>query len=204
MHRQTDSHYAHETYFGPHRFASWGIQFEEALATGAERFLEVGKGTGVLAYALSKVGKTVLTVDPDPALVPDVIAALPDLPVATESVDAVLCFEVLEHLPFETFRECMQEMSRISRKWVVLSIPNRIPLLRFMVDGPGLHFSRAWPRPRKIPNDPLFEDHCWEIGAGVAEKDVQEQIQGTGLDICRSFRPWAWPYHHFFVCRKAE
>jgi len=196
--------YFDEAYLQPWRFAAWGIQFREAVATGGQSFLEIGNGPGILAYALRKAGKAVVTVDPEPSLGPDIMAALPQLPLDSESVDAVLCFEVLEHIPFDMFAESVREMSRVSRRWVLFSVPNRIPVLRFMIDGPRLHFSRGWPWRRRASSDPLAEGHYWEIGAGVTAEDIRQRMGKNGLTICRSFRPWVCLYHHFFVCEKCE
>lgn len=69
--------------------------------------LDVGCGSGHLAAALADAGHEVLAVDPDPAMVhltrtragiSATTGALPDLPVAEGSVDAVVANFVLNHV----------------------------------------------------------------------------------------------------------
>ena len=45
------------------------------------------------------------------------------LPFLDGSFDLVLCCEVLEHLPEETFSRTLDELRRISRKYILISVP---------------------------------------------------------------------------------
>jgi len=45
------------------------------------------------------------------------------LPFSDRSFDLVLCCEVLEHLPDEMFRRTLSELRRVSRKYVLISVP---------------------------------------------------------------------------------
>ena len=50
--------------------------------------------------------------------------AIIDLPFENESFDAVTCLEVLEHLPQEDFRKGILELQRVSRKHIIITVPN--------------------------------------------------------------------------------
>lgn len=47
-----------------------------------------------------------------------------DLPFQNESFDMVTCLEVLEHLPREDFRKGILELQRVSRKHIIVTVPN--------------------------------------------------------------------------------
>ncbi|MHC9540243.1 MAG: class I SAM-dependent methyltransferase [Vulcanimicrobiota bacterium] len=51
------------------------------------------------------------------------IARLDRLPFADQSFDAVLCVDVLEHLPESYFDGALQEMARVARKAVLIVVP---------------------------------------------------------------------------------
>ncbi len=46
------------------------------------------------------------------------------LPFAPASFDLVTCFEVLEHLPYQMFPHALRELERVSRKYIIVSVPN--------------------------------------------------------------------------------
>jgi SAM-dependent methyltransferase len=52
------------------------------------------------------------------------------LPFADASFDAVICLEVLEHLPQETYKRTLEELQRIARRYLLISAPNSEDLRR--------------------------------------------------------------------------
>lgn len=90
-------------YCRPPRFASFSYQVKEALATEPTNILEIGPGNGVVTFLLQSAGAHVETVDFDPALRPDHVASVLELPLESDSFDVVICCQVLEHLPWESF-----------------------------------------------------------------------------------------------------
>ena len=56
---------------------------------------------------------------------PDVIGALPSLPVRNGQFDIVCAFEVLEHIPLDQLSICLREMRRCASERVLLSVPDQ-------------------------------------------------------------------------------
>src|SRR4051812_17219292 len=123
-------HYFRRGYDTPKRFASYWHQTDLSLKYAPKTVLEIGPGNGFLSTYLRRAGLDVTTVDLDPELKPGVAAALPQLPFADGSFDLVVCFEVLEHIPFESFVECLREIRRISRGSVAISLPDAERVLK--------------------------------------------------------------------------
>ncbi|MEM4218087.1 MAG: class I SAM-dependent methyltransferase [Candidatus Methanomethylicaceae archaeon] len=46
------------------------------------------------------------------------------LPFKSASFDLITCLEVLEHLPSDGFNEALRELQRVSRKYIIVSVPN--------------------------------------------------------------------------------
>ncbi len=68
------------------------------------------------------------------------------LPFPAASFDLVTCFEVLEHLSHETFPLALQELQRVSRKYIILSVPHREVLSESLVWCPrcSCAFNPSW------------------------------------------------------------
>jgi len=56
-----------------------------------------------------------------------------NLPFRNNNFDFVSCFEVLEHLPLEDFRKGILELQRISRKYIMITVPNNQHLEQSLV-----------------------------------------------------------------------
>src|SRR5262249_34963101 len=125
--RATGEHYWSRDYNSKERFCSFWHQVDETLSLEPETVLEVGPGSGIVTYCLRHAGIQMTTVDLDAELGPDVVGSVTQLPLADGSFDAVLCCEVLEHLPWEEAEAALGELARVTRKGVVLSLPDVTP-----------------------------------------------------------------------------
>jgi len=47
-----------------------------------------------------------------------------ELPFGAQSFDLVTCLEVLEHLSYETFCKALEQLQRVARKYIIISVPN--------------------------------------------------------------------------------
>ena len=50
-------------------------------------------------------------------------ASITDLPFEDNSFDAVTCLEVLEHIPVPDYKKAISELARISKKYLIISVP---------------------------------------------------------------------------------
>lgn len=58
------------------------------------------------------------------------------LPFEDESFDLVTCMEVLEHLDQEDYEKGVSELQRVSRKYIILTVPNNQDLVALLVMCP--------------------------------------------------------------------
>lgn len=197
------SHYAFNSYMTKKRWASTWYQLREVLSHDPNDVLEIGPGLGILTSALSKFGVSVTTLDIDPELTPDVIATATDIPLPAESVDVTCAFQILEHMPFGDSLKSMSEMCRVSRKAVIISLPDAKTCWPTTITIPKIGpFHIMIPRPFFRPEEHVFNgQHFWEIN----KKDYPLNKVSKHFSIAahsfnmRTFVAHENPYHRFFV-----
>ena len=202
------SHYAADSYNYKPRYYSYVEQIMETANLKPSHVTEIGLGNGFTTRGLRDFGIEVTTVDFDATLCPDIVASVCSISLPDNSTDGSLCFQVLEHLPFEQFPIGLKELARISRGWVFLSLPDcrssfRVDLAR------GWSEIKYWQRmlnnfpPRKPQMHQFDGQHYWEIGkAATPENLVLDTIRKAGLRVERHYRLHLNPYHHFFLLYK--
>ncbi len=171
--------------------------------------LEVGTGDGVVRRCVGPLVASYTVMDINPRLKPDVLADLREpQPALAARFDAVVCTEVLEHLPFEDLARCLGHLVACLRPGgrLFLTLPHRKGHMlvvtprqtlwkwRFPVGLTSL--SEAYNRfvRRRIWIDP---HHCWEIGDGrVRRADVEAVLAARGLATERFD---ALPYCDYWV-----
>ena len=193
-------HYLGRGYNSKERFISYWHQIDEVLKHEAQCLLEIGVGNHFLADFVRRLGKRIITADINPALLPEVVGSIGALPFADQSFDLVIACEVLEHLPLASLKPAMQELHRVTSRWVVLSLPNAIRANWLQMSVPRFGILRCKREFPWLPRWPKIPDHYWEIGhAGVSERSLVEIFGQTGFTVEASYRVLENPYHHFFV-----
>lgn len=206
MEPQTDKEwYQFKKYAGADRFVSYYHQLAEVVALSPKTVLEVGVGDQVFGNYLkanTKIAYESLDVAND--LNPTHHGSIDAIPLNDASYDVVCAFEVLEHLPYEKFEPALKELLRVSRKYVVISIPHFGPPIKFLLKLPFLPEIRfAWKLP--YPKVHRFNgQHYWELGkkdfpVSRVRVDIEKHAR-----IMKEFVPFENQYHHFFTLEKVS
>lgn len=199
----------HESYFAiPYekkgRFASYWHQIQEIIETRPESILEVGVGGKFVFHYLTHKGHRVTSLDILADFGPDICGSVLNCPFKSNSFDTVSCCEVLEHLPFENFPAILQELHRIAKNRVVISIPDVSFKLRLWVQLPKIgDIIKLIPFPfkRKIPH--VYDgQHYWELGKkDFPIEKIHAEIEAAGFEVLKSYRVFEF-YHRFFILQK--
>lgn len=202
---QVDPEHYGADYDTRRRFLSYWNQIDQIRRVDPENLLEVGIGNGFVGRYLRNEGFSHHSVDFDPRLEPDTVASVTELPFDDGSYDVSCCFETLEHLPWSDLVPALRELARVSRRFVLISLPDVTPYVRVKL---GAGFRRALvdlalDYPRLLPKKHRFDgQHHWEIGKrDYPLERVRAAIDSAGLTATRTHRDYEDPYHRFFVCR---
>lgn len=100
----------------------------ELIPSDIESILDVGCGNGAFLNSLSdNFKKTGLDMSEEAlrhVKAPTVLGNSSELPFEERSYDLVTCLEVLEHLPQKDFLLTLNELTRVSKKYILISVPN--------------------------------------------------------------------------------
>jgi ubiquinone/menaquinone biosynthesis C-methylase UbiE len=186
------------------RWASYYYQISEVIKLKPEKIIEVGSGNGTVRNYLSNLGIKVMAVDIEKENNPDILASVEKIPVVDNFVDLILCAEVLEHLPFDKFIDCLKEIKRVTKKYAIISLPHW-----------GRHFAMEFKLPyfKKIqwqykfslfPKKHKFNGyHYWEIGKKDYKLNlIKNKMLEAGFEIIDDYIAFEMPYHHFFILKK--
>lgn len=203
MKQVNKNHYDFEAYSHEARWVSYFFQLKETLVLKPKNILEIGCGDKVFSsFIKNTTDIEYKSVDVAEDLKPDIIGSVDKLPCADSSFDVVCAFEVLEHIPFEKFEECLLEMKRVSSKNVCISLPHFGPSVEFLFKIPFLKRIRV---AFKIPYHPAHEfngEHYWEIGKkGYSAKKVKKILKKL-FYVKKEFIPFGNQYHHFYILEK--
>ncbi len=196
------------SYFDKARWISQYRQIREVLGCGPASVLEIGTGPGVLGAVVKLQGVRYQSMDIDPALGPDIVGSVTDIPLGDGQFDVVCCFQVLEHLPYECLERSLSEMLRVAKNRVVVSLPDARPARAVSLF-----------RPRKGPKAVVLDSpfwratehafdgqHYWEINKrGYRLRDIRNGMEklalARGFTSVKTYRVPENTYHRFFVIR---
>lgn len=197
-------HYEFARYMDKNRWASVWHQLDEVLRLKPINVLEIGPGPGIFKHAATLFGIRVETLDLDPDLKPDYVGSATALPFADSSYDVVCAFQMLEHLPYEFALQAFEEMVRVSRCHVIISLPDARPVWPYRLHIPKLGtFSLLFPRPFLTQREHVFDgEHYWEINKkGYALPRIVCNL-GRLCPLVKTYRVFEDPYYRFFVFKK--
>ncbi len=119
----TREHY-YQGYDSLERFISYFYQIKSVIDLKPSNVLEVGIGNKTVSDYLKRSGYQVTTCDFAKDLEPDVVADVRMLPFKDDKFDVILAAEVLEHIPFDEVAKALSELRRVSKKYLIVSIPS--------------------------------------------------------------------------------
>jgi len=208
MEKQVEKeHYRFSTYMTKERWCSIWHQLDEVLKLQPENVLEVGPGTGLFKLIAENFRIKVDTLDVEEELNPDIVASATEIPISDRSYDVVCSFQMLEHIPFNMSIEAIKEMVRVSRKYVIISLPDAEVCWSYSLYVPKLG-KKTWlfRKPLSTIKEHEFDgEHYWEINKkGYELKIVEEWLKDAVNDfqLTKTYRVPENPYHRFFVFSK--
>jgi SAM-dependent methyltransferase len=200
---EPSTHYARRYLTLPRMVTHWHQANEVARVTAAQgSVLEIGPGSGHTTWVMRQWGLQVTTLDFDPKLRPDAVGDVTRLPFADKSFDSTIAAEVLEHIPFADFATALRELKRVSRSYVIVTLPAPFVGVSALINWPlleprGLFLGLPYWRKHAFNGE-----HHWELGKrGYELRRITDVITRSGLAIERRFRPAPSLYCYFFVCR---
>lgn len=203
--KQVDkSHYDFDSYMSKQRWSSVWHQLDEIQKTKPSSVLEIGAGLGVLKAVAKRFDIDIKTLDIDPELEPDYLSSVVNMPFNNEEFDVVCAFQMLEHLPYDVALQAFQEMVRVSKGKVIISLPDAKAVYRFLLQVPKLgSIEFFYTRPRLSSLKHKFDgEHYWEINKkGYSLKKIMKDFSSFAL-LENNYRVNENPYHRFFIFNK--
>lgn len=192
-------------YDSKRRFVSYWHQIREILNLQPKRVLEVGVGNGFVSKYIRDRAINLTTVDYDAGLKPDVVADVKKLPFEDGAFDVVAAYEILEHLPYEESLQGLNELRRVSKRHVLISLPDATRSVRIEFPVPGWKKFQLLISAAVLPRRHMLtkSGHHWEIG----KKDYPlsrliQDINKKGLHLVKTYRVYENPQHRFFILKK--
>jgi len=197
-------HYFSDNYNHKARWLSFFYQIKLLKKFQPQNILEIGPGNGWTTRILRDLNFNVKTVDIDKDLSPDYVAGVENLPLEDNSFDVVCAFEVLEHLSFDKFASNLKEMARVSKKYLIISLPDhRRILFHLLLKMPFINYKNIFFKIPSFKKHVFDGQHYWEIGKkGYSVSKIKEEIAKSGMKIVESFVPSDAPTNHYFVIEK--
>ncbi len=189
------SHYKFFSYMEYGRWCSLWHQINNINKYQNKKILEVGPGGGVVTKVLKDSGVNIQTIDIDPDLDTDYIGSVTDLPFESGSFDVVVAYQVLEHLPYEKSLKAFEQLIRVCRQAVIISLPDVTLGVRCMLNNYNIHASiNLFPKVHRYDGQ-----HYWEIGKkGFSLKKVCSDFEKMAK-LKNSYRVFEYPYHRYFI-----
>ncbi len=121
--QQSSNVYKETIYDDPGRFRSYYYQVKFITELKPESILEIGVGNKTLVNYLREHNLKIHSCDIDEGLEPDFVGDIRKLPFKDNEFDVVCAFQILEHIPWEDVPKAFTELQRISKRYVIFSVP---------------------------------------------------------------------------------
>lgn len=203
------ANYDFNKYVSKGRWNSFYHQINEIIKTEPDSILEIGVGTGISKCILKDIlHYNYESMDIDEELNPDHTGSVLNIPFADRQYDVIGCFQVLEHLPFIDFEQALSELFRVSKKAVIISLPDAEQVIRIQI--PRLIREKLFKKPFTKMKQHIFNgEHYWEINKkGYELNKITKKINNISnrfnFILDNEYRIIENPYHHFFVFKRQQ
>lgn len=170
---------------------------ETMIPEDVERILDVGCGDGAITNRLA-TRWDVTGVDTSATALTHVEttsiqASATRLPLPADSFDLILSSEMLEHLLPDAYARAIAEMRRVSRRYLLISVPYREDLKFRTVRCPRCH----------------WRGHVWGHKQAFTAESLAADLEGFTAVETRTFGPpqeppwpawWMWTTHRILRC----
>ena len=172
-------------YVSKWRWSSYYIQLNEILNVKPHNVLEIGVNCNILSSLIKTIPLIEYkTLDINKQNNPDYIGSVTDIPLPDKKCDVVCAFQVLEHLSFDEFETAICEMMRVSKKYVMISLPHSGRIV--------FHHSKQ---------------HIWEVGTVGYELDIINEYFSiiatkNHFKVEKEYQNKENEYHHFWIFKE--
>ena len=200
--------YKHENYDDMERFISYYQQVKFITDLNPEHVLEIGIGNKTLVNYMKEHNLPIQTCDIDKNLDPDFVGDIRDLPLESESFDVVCAFQILEHISFDEVGKALDELYRVSKKYVIISVPYTPVHFEMIIRSTityrlfNKHKISLFLKSEKLSR--LWEydgQHYWEMGKRNYTRKKVKDLLKSKFRIIREKRI-DLGYQYFFVLQK--
>jgi ubiquinone/menaquinone biosynthesis C-methylase UbiE len=184
---------------------SFWYQLKEIVPrTDISNLLDIGPGSTFLRDTLHTFRPELdyKSLDMAPDQEPDFLGSVTKIPLPDNTYDAVTAFQVLEHIQFSDFEVALEELKRVSKKYVFISLPHNVPSFDIQFKFPGLkRFQLAIKFP--IGRTHVFHgQHYWEVGKKKYSAKLIKRILKQHFELLDEYVPFENQYHHFYILQK--
>lgn len=207
--------YTDAQYITLERWTSYFFQFNETLKIFYDKndnvkILEIGIGNKIVSNILEShlkgmTNSKIITIDINKNLKPDIIGDIRYIPFKNNSFDIILCFEVLEHINYKDLSDALFEIKRVTKRYILLSIPHNSIYFSFIVKIPRILLKTFLITSDLMSYSKIEKEHFWELGyKNYSYKKLSRKFKDLGLIIDQTFRNPFFPYHHFLKLIKKD
>lgn len=203
-------HYNFLSYLNKARWNSYYHQIEEVLKSDSKSVLIIGKGDGIVPNILEEQVEKVKIFDIAEDLQPDYLGDILELSnIVDKKFDSILCCQVLEHLPFNKFEQCIYELSKITNNQIIISLPQKNILFNIGFKIPKIPKIDINVYIPKFYKNFVFEkegngEHYWELNVKNYPVNKIRKILKKYFILKREYTVKENLYHRFFILEKKK